>query len=87
MRGNYCLSIVLLNKLQNKRDHIINKLKENGIGTSIYYPRAIPEMKYYKMKYNLTEIFLKNASKISKYSISFIGPHIKNNQVIYYQKT
>lgn len=82
--SNYCLSIVLLNNLRNKRDHIINKLKENGIGTSIYYPRAIPEMKYYKMKYNLDRNIFKNASKISKYSISFpIGPHIKNKDISY----
>ena len=82
--SNYCLSLILLNKLRNRRNDIIDKLKKNGIGTSVYYPRAIPEMKYYKKKYNINIKKFKNASIISNYSISFpVGPHIKNDDIKY----
>jgi len=85
--SNYCLSIILGNKLRNRRNEIINKLKKYGIGTSIYYPKAIPEMKYYKKKYNIKSSKFKNSSEISNYSISFpVGPHIKKDDIEYMVK-
>lgn len=85
--SNYCLSLILLNKLRNRRNDIINKLKKRGIGTSVYYPKAIPEMKYYKKKYNVKNKNFRNASIISNYSISFpVGPHIKENEIAYIVK-
>ena len=85
--SNYCLSLILLNKLRFRRNEIINKLKKQGIGTSVYYPKAIPEMKYYKKKYNVKNKNFKNASIISNHSISFpVGPHIKENEIRYIAK-
>ena len=44
-------------------------------------------MKYYKKKYNVNIKNFKNASTISNYSISFpVGPHIKNNDIMYIVK-
>ena len=36
--SHYCFSIVLKENISNKRNQIIKKLNNNGIGTSIYYP-------------------------------------------------
>ena len=50
--SNYCLIIVLKEKIANKRIEIIEDLNKVGIGTSIYYPGPIPYLEYYKNKYN-----------------------------------
>ena len=73
----YCLNIVLEKKLKHKRKLIINFLKKNKIGFSIYYPQPVPRMKYYKKKYNFIKKKFINASNISDFSISIpVGPHI-----------
>jgi perosamine synthetase len=40
----YCLSILLKEIIQKKRFEIVNFLMENGVGTSVYYPRPVPHM-------------------------------------------
>jgi len=73
----YCLSVILKEDLSKRRVEIINKLKENGIGTSIYYPRPVPLMKYYRQKYGYTNDMFPNASVISNSSIALpVGPHL-----------
>ena len=47
----YCCGMLLSNELTSKRQEIINRLKEAGIGTSIYYPNPVPRMHYYRDKY------------------------------------
>ena len=81
--SNYCLSIILKNDISNKRDEIIQKMNEKGLGTSIYYPHPVPRMNYYKSKYEYNKKNFKNASIISDNSIALpIGPHLKQNQII-----
>ena len=75
--SNYCLNIILENKLKNKRKLIINFLKKNKIGFSIYYPQPVPRMSYYKKKYGFIKKNFINAINISDSSISIpVGPHI-----------
>ena len=45
----YCLCLVINDKKIDRLE-IINKLNKQGVGTSIYYPKPIPEMSYYKKK-------------------------------------
>ena len=52
----YCISAILTNKIVNKRYELIQGLKEKGIGTSVYYPKPVPHMKYYQQKYGYQEI-------------------------------
>jgi dTDP-4-amino-4,6-dideoxygalactose transaminase len=76
--SHYCLSIILDNKLINKRAFIMNKLKKIGIGTSIYYPQPVPRMKYYQSKYMIAPSEYVNASVFSDNSIALpVGPHLK----------
>lgn len=81
--SNYCLTIVLNKKNKSKRTKIIKFLNKKGLGTSIYYPKPVPLMSYYKKKYNYTnDNDFKNANIISEQSIALpIGPHINNKSL------
>ena len=72
----YCLCVVINDSKINRLD-IINKLNKEGVGTSIYYPKPIPEMSYYKKKYQYTSSEFKNAEKFSYRSIALpLGTHL-----------
>ena len=80
----YCLSAILKENLVNKRYKIIQALKEKGIGTSVYYPKPVPHMMYYKEKYGYQEINFPVASEISYGSIALsVGPHLKSEDMNY----
>ncbi|MBL4654261.1 MAG: DegT/DnrJ/EryC1/StrS family aminotransferase [Bacteroidia bacterium] len=80
----YCFSAILNDQLASKRVEIVNVLKENGIGTSVYYPKPVPYFTYYKEKYNYAENDFPNASKISNNSISLpVGPHLDHDDMTY----
>ena len=77
----YCFCIVLNDKKINRLD-IINKLNFEGVGTSIYYPKPIPEMSFYKKKYGYSSSKFKNAEKFSYRSIALpLGTHLKKNHL------
>ena len=80
----YCKSFVLRNGLENKRAYIIEALKEQGIGTSIYYPKPVPELSYYAQKYNFQLGAFPEAAKIAYHSIALpVGPHLKVGDIEY----
>jgi len=84
INSHYCLSLVLEGPLANERINIIEKLKQTGIGTSIYYPQPIPRMSYYKMKYGYDENNYSQAKRISDQSIALpVGPHLKSDDISY----
>ena len=84
LSSNYCMSVILDKKISMKRNKIIRFLNDNGIGTSIYYPKPVPLMSYYKKKYKHKSIGFKNASIISDKSIALsIGPHINLKNLSY----
>ena len=69
----YCLSILL----RNRRMEIINSLKKKGVGVSIYYPRPVPHMIYYREKYGYKSEDFPEAARISYSSIALpVGPHL-----------
>ena len=78
----YCLSILLTGSLKKKRRKIIQYLNKKGVGTSIYYPKILTELKYYKNKLKInTQIFF-NANNISENSICLpIGPHVNKKNI------
>ena len=62
--------------------NLINKLNKKGIGTSIYYPKPIPAMTFYKKKYGYSSLKFKNAEKFSYRSIALpIGTHLKKKDL------
>lgn len=82
--SNYCMSIILKQKYIKKRVKIINSLNNLGIGTSIYYPKPVPLMSYYKKKYFYKSKNFKNASIISEHSIALpVGPHLNLKHINY----
>ena len=78
----YCLSILLEDHLRTKRKKIIEYLNNQGIGTSIYYPKILPELSYYKKIYKIDKKKFINADNISNYSICLpIGPHVNKKNL------
>jgi perosamine synthetase len=85
--SNYCLSIIFKNLNFRKRTKLIKLLNSKGIGTSIYYPKPVPLMTYYKKKYGLSEKEFPFASKISYQSIALpVGPHVSISDIKYISK-
>jgi perosamine synthetase len=84
----YCHTMILKESLAEKRFDIIAGLKLKGIGTSIYYPRPVPEMTYYREKYGFGENLFPVASRISTCSIALpVGPHIGVEDIEYVVKS
>jgi perosamine synthetase len=79
----YCLSFILRKSLLEKRYEIMNELKENGVGSSIYYPQPVPRMTYYREKYGYVSGQYHNAEIISDQSIALpVGPHLDENDMV-----
>lgn len=80
----YCFSILLKRPLAAKREKIIERLKSKGIGTSIYYPRAVPHFTYYKNKYGYQDNSFPVAALIAGSSIALpVGPHLNIEDMDY----
>ena len=72
----------------NKRDIILNEFKKKGIGVSIHYLNPIHKMTYYKNKYNLGNINLKNTIEYSKKSLSLpVYPKLKFSEIDFITQT
>ncbi len=80
--SHYCLTLRFEGDLIQKRPEIIEALKAQGVGTSIYYPRPVAEMSYYANKYGYAEGDLPNAAAIAHGSIALpVGPHLQDGDV------
>ena len=65
----------------------IKKLNEQGVGTSIYYPKPVPHFDYYRRKYGFSTDSFPNASAISYGSIALsVGPHLVHEDMEYIAK-
>ena len=82
--SRFCLSVMLSGKLAEKRHEIVTALNQQGVGTSVYYPRAVPHMTYYAKKYGYSKDSFPNAAWISAASIALpVGPHLQEEDMIY----
>jgi dTDP-4-amino-4,6-dideoxygalactose transaminase len=82
--AHYCLVAVVQDELADKRPEIINRLRDYGIGTSVYYPGPVPHLRYYREKYGLDSSSFPNATRISRQSIAFpVGPHLIEEDMMY----
>jgi dTDP-4-amino-4,6-dideoxygalactose transaminase len=73
----YALNIILKNGLIKKRNLLIEKLKSYGIGSSVYYPKIISDLTYYKKKYKIKNFNFPKAKIISYECITLpVGPHV-----------
>jgi dTDP-4-amino-4,6-dideoxygalactose transaminase len=70
--------------LASKRHDVVAALIARGVGTSVYYPRAVPHMTYYAEKYNYRPQSFPNAALISAASIALpVGPHLDEDDMRY----
>jgi len=80
----YCLSFVLNEQLTSQRFELTKFLNENGVGTSVYYPRPVPHFTYYREKYGYTENSFPVASWISYSSVALpVAPHLNTEDMKY----
>jgi dTDP-4-amino-4,6-dideoxygalactose transaminase len=74
----YCQSIVLGGPFAARRVEFIQSLSAKGIGTSIYYPKPVPHLTYYREKYGFSAESFPNASRIAYRSVALpVGPHLE----------
>jgi dTDP-4-amino-4,6-dideoxygalactose transaminase len=86
--SHYCLSIVLQGDLASKRNDVILRLNELGVGTSVYYPQPVPRMTYYQQKYGYDASRYTQATIISDQSIALpVGPHLNQDDMQYVVQT
>lgn len=86
--SHYCLSIVLQGTMAPKRNDLIPRLNELGVGTSVYYPQPVPRMTYYQQKYGYDSSLYQNAAAISDQSIALpVGPHLNLDDMEYIAQT
>ena len=84
----YCLVAVLSDNAQaDRREELIAELKLGGVGTSVYYPKSLPDTAYYAGKYGYEYGSCSIATRISTRSIAFpVAPHVTEadvDQIIY----
>lgn len=80
----YCHSVLLNDALAAKRFEIVSEMKQSGVGTSVYYPRAVPHFTYYKEKYGYTDDTYPVAARIASHSIALpVGPHLDTDDMTY----
>ena len=80
----YCKSIILQKRLESKRAEVVEALASRGVSTSIYYPRPVPGLTYYKEKYGYSFGQFPEAAKIANNSIALpVGPHLQSGDAEY----
>ena len=75
--SHYCLVAVLRPPLDARREALIEALKARGIGTSVYYPKSLPDTTYYRERYGYAAGSCPVATNISTCSIAYpVAPHV-----------
>jgi dTDP-4-amino-4,6-dideoxygalactose transaminase len=82
--SHYCYTILLDDALAPQRPAIIAGLNARGVGTSVYYPRAIPHMSYYRQRQEHRPGSFPRAARISAHSIALpLGAHLGEDDMTY----
>ena len=81
----YCASFVLKPKYVENRNIIATSMNALGIGTSIYYPIALPESTFYSSNPSISRtISSENASRLANANIALgVGPHLEPSDMVY----
>ncbi len=84
VNAHYGLSLVLEGPFASQRNQWIRRLKENGVGTSVYYPQPVARMTYYQDKYGYDASRYPVAEQISDEAIALpVGPHLSQDDLDY----
>ena len=81
----YCASFVLEPKYVENRNIVAASMNALGIGTSIYYPIALPESTFYSSNPSISRtISSQNATRLANANIALgVGPHLDSNDMVY----
>lgn len=80
----YCFSAILKPTWSPKRMEVVAHLKSKGVGTSIYYPKPVPHLQYYREKYGFVDSTFPQASRLSYEAIALpVGPHLSVEDMDY----
>ncbi|MBI4615896.1 MAG: DegT/DnrJ/EryC1/StrS family aminotransferase [Planctomycetes bacterium] len=84
----YCLSVLLDSTDPGRRDGVVSALAAAGIGTSVYYPKPVPRMRYYRDRYGYDEGAFPVAARIADRSVALpVGPHLAEEDIAYMIET
>lgn len=84
VNSHYCLGVVLEDRLASRRNVVVRRLNEKGVGTSVYYPHPVPRLAYYRTKYEYDSARFPQAERISDQSIALpVGPHLTPDDMTY----
>ncbi|MBW1712933.1 MAG: DegT/DnrJ/EryC1/StrS family aminotransferase [Deltaproteobacteria bacterium] len=82
--SHYCLSVVLKGEAAPRRDEVVQRLNQAGVGTSVYYPHPVPRLTYYRRKYGYKPGDFPQAEAIADRSIALpVGPHLDLSDMDY----
>lgn len=82
--ARYCVNVTLPKDGDIDRAALIRALNEDGIGTSVHYPVALPLSRYYREKYGYSPDDFEVAEWIATHTISLpCGPHLDNADMSY----
>jgi dTDP-4-amino-4,6-dideoxygalactose transaminase len=81
----YCASFVLEPQYVENRNIVAASMNALGIGTSIYYPIALPESTFYSSNPSISRtISSQNATRLANANIAIgVGPHLDSNDMVY----
>jgi dTDP-4-amino-4,6-dideoxygalactose transaminase len=86
--SHYCLGAVLTGPLAARRNEVVKRLNDAGVGTSVYYPQPVPRMAYYRNKYGYRAECYRQAALISDQSVALpVGPHLTPEDVEHVGRT
>jgi perosamine synthetase len=79
----YCAAFVLKPEFTEKRNYLISEINKRGIGTSIYYPIALPLSTFYRSNPHLSRVIsYERASTLANSNIALgIGPHLGREEM------
>jgi Predicted pyridoxal phosphate-dependent enzyme apparently involved in regulation of cell wall biogenesis len=73
--SHYCLGVIL--ESESSRPELMAGLTRVGVGSSVYYPAPVPDMSYYKAKYEQSPEDFTGAQFISDRILALpVGPHL-----------
>ena len=81
----YCASFVLEPQYVENRNIVAASMNDLGIGTSIYYPIALPESTFYSSNPSISRtISSQNATRLANANIALgVGPHLDSSDMVY----
>ena len=80
--SHYCLVARLRPPFDRQRERLIEDLKAKGVGSSVYYPKPLPETSFYAQRYGHEPGSFPEAARISYGSIALpVGPHVSDEDV------